>query len=109
MLMGVHKMQGMASALTFLEWYHKDGNEFLHYIVWVTGDETQLSFADVETKAQSKQWMHIYSANKPKMFKKTLFAKKLMATVFWNRTGKECWWWNSCNKGPQHQKCIMKH
>jgi hypothetical protein len=25
--------------------------------------------------------------------------RKLMATVFWNR--KECWLWNSCNKGPQ--------
>jgi hypothetical protein len=23
-------------------------------------------------------------------------------------TGKGCWWWNSCNKGPQCQKCIVK-
>jgi hypothetical protein len=29
----------MASALTFLERYNKDGDEFLNYIVQVTGDE----------------------------------------------------------------------
>jgi hypothetical protein len=40
MLMGVHKIQRMALALTFLEQYHKEGNEFLNHIVWVTGDET---------------------------------------------------------------------
>jgi hypothetical protein len=34
----------------FLEWYHKDGNEFLNHIVQVTGDETWLSFLNVETK-----------------------------------------------------------
>jgi hypothetical protein len=28
----------MASALTFLEQYHKDGDEFLGYIIRVTGD-----------------------------------------------------------------------
>jgi hypothetical protein len=50
MLMGKHKMQGMASALTFLEWYHKDGNEFLNHIVQVTGNETWVSFVNVETK-----------------------------------------------------------
>jgi hypothetical protein len=42
MLTGAHKMQRMASALTltFLERYHKDGDEFLSHIVWVTDDET---------------------------------------------------------------------
>jgi hypothetical protein len=24
-------------------------------------------------------------------------------------TGKECWWWYWCNKGPQCQKCTVKH
>jgi hypothetical protein len=38
MLMGAHKMQWMASALTFLEWYLKDGSEFLNHIEQVTGD-----------------------------------------------------------------------
>jgi hypothetical protein len=32
-LMGAPKMQGMASALTFLEQCHKDGDEFLNHIV----------------------------------------------------------------------------
>jgi hypothetical protein len=45
----------MASALTFLERYHKDGNEFLSHILRVTGNETWVSFLNVETKEQSKQ------------------------------------------------------
>jgi hypothetical protein len=59
----------MASALTFLEQYHKDGDKFLNHIVRVTGDETWVSSVNVETKEQSKQWMHTHSPNKPKKFK----------------------------------------
>jgi hypothetical protein len=59
-------MQKMASAMTLLERYHKDGDEFLNHIVRVTGDETWVSFVNVETKEQSKQWMHTRSPNKPK-------------------------------------------
>jgi hypothetical protein len=33
MLTGAHKMQRMASALTFLEQYYKDGNEFFNHII----------------------------------------------------------------------------
>jgi hypothetical protein len=33
----------------FLERYHKDGDEFLNHIVQVTGDETWVSFVNVET------------------------------------------------------------
>jgi hypothetical protein len=62
----------MASALTSLEQYHKDGSEFLNHIVRVTGDETWVSFVNVETKEQSKQWMHPHSSNKPKKFKQTM-------------------------------------
>jgi hypothetical protein len=87
MLMGVHKTQRMASALTSLERYHRDGDEFLNYSMWVTGDETWVSFMDVKTKEQSKQWMHTHSPNKPRKFKQTLSSKKLMATVFWGRKG----------------------
>jgi hypothetical protein len=39
----------------FLERYHKDGDEFRGHIVQVTGDETWVSFVNVETKKQSKQ------------------------------------------------------
>jgi hypothetical protein len=42
---------------------------------------------NVEAKEQSKQWMHMHSPNKPKKFKQTLSARKLMATVFWDRKG----------------------
>jgi hypothetical protein len=50
MLTGVHKMQSMVLALTFLEQNHNDGDEFLNHIVRVTGDETWVSCVSVETK-----------------------------------------------------------
>jgi hypothetical protein len=58
----------LALALTFLEQYHEDGNEFLSHIVQVTGYETWVSFMNVATKAQSKQWMHTHSPDKLKKF-----------------------------------------
>jgi hypothetical protein len=36
----------------FLERYHKDGDEFHNHMVRVTGDETWISFVNVETKEQ---------------------------------------------------------
>jgi hypothetical protein len=65
--MGAHKTQRMALALTLLERYHTDGDEFPNHIIQVTGDETWVSFVNIETKEQSKQWIHthIYSPNKP--------------------------------------------
>jgi hypothetical protein len=70
----------MASALTFLERSYKDGDEFLNHIV--KGNETWVSFVNVETKEQSKQWRHTHSPNKPKKFKQTSSPRKLMAAVF---------------------------
>jgi hypothetical protein len=58
--------------LTLLEQYRKDGNENLSRVV--TGDETWVSFVNVETKDQSKHWIHTRSPNKPKKFKQTLSA-----------------------------------
>jgi hypothetical protein len=66
MVTGAHETQRMASALTFLERYHKDGDKFLNHIVRVTGDETWVSFVNLETKEQSKQWMHTHSSKKLK-------------------------------------------
>jgi hypothetical protein len=71
MLTGAYKMQKMASALNFLERYHKDGDEFFSHIVRVTGDGTWGLFMNVETEEQSKQWMHTHSPNKPKEFIQT--------------------------------------
>jgi hypothetical protein len=42
----------------------KEGAEFLSHII--TGDETWVSFVNVETKELSKQWMHTHSPNKLK-------------------------------------------
>jgi hypothetical protein len=75
----------MALALTFLERYNKYGDEFLNHIGRAPGDETWVSFVNVETKEQSKQWMHTHSPNKPKNFKQTLPTRKLMATVLCDR------------------------
>jgi hypothetical protein len=69
----------MASAVTFLERHHKNGDEFLNHIM--TGGETWVSCMNVETKEQSKQWMHIHSPKKQKKFKQTLSARKQI-TVF---------------------------
>jgi hypothetical protein len=56
-LTGLRKTQrmGLALALTFLEQYHKDDVEFLSHFTRVTGDETWISFVNVETKEQLKQ------------------------------------------------------
>jgi hypothetical protein len=78
----------MASALTFLERYHRDGNGALSNIVRVTSDETSVSFVNVKTKEQSKQRMNTPSPNKLEKFKKScLPARNLLATVFWERKG----------------------
>jgi hypothetical protein len=50
----------------------QDDDDILNQIVRVTNDETRVSFVNVETKEQSKQWMHTQSPNKPERFKQTL-------------------------------------
>jgi hypothetical protein len=82
MLTDAHKKKRMAAALTFLERYHKDGYEFLDHIV--TGVETWIAHIAPESMQQSLQWRHIGSP-KPKKFKQTLSARKIMATVLWDR------------------------
>jgi hypothetical protein len=54
-------MQKVASALTFLEQCHKDGDEFLNHIIRVAGDETWVSIVNVETEEQSKPWVHTFT------------------------------------------------
>jgi uncharacterized protein YbcV (DUF1398 family) len=86
MLTGAHKTQRMASALTLLERCRKDGDEFFNHMVQVTGDVTWVLIVNVETKEQSKQWIHTHSPTKMKKFKQTS-ARKLVTTVFWDRKG----------------------
>jgi histone-lysine N-methyltransferase SETMAR len=52
----------------------------------MTGDVTCVSFLNVESQEQSKEWMHTHSSNKPKKFKQ-MSASKLKVTVFWDRRG----------------------
>jgi hypothetical protein len=40
---------------------------------------------NVETKEQSKQWIHTHSPDKLKKFEQTLFTRRLMETVLWDR------------------------
>jgi hypothetical protein len=51
----------------FLERYHKDGDLFLNHIIRITDDETWVSFVNVETKEQSKQWMHTFTKQAEKV------------------------------------------
>jgi hypothetical protein len=75
--------------LNFLERYNTDGDEFLNHIVRVTGDETWVSFMNVETKKQSKQWMDTHSPNKAKKFKQTSSCQKGDGKCFLGQ-GKAC-------------------
>jgi hypothetical protein len=106
MLVGAHKMQRMALA-DFLERYHKDDNEILSHIVRVTGDETWVSFVNVETKEQPKQWMHTYSSNKQKKFKQTSACQKADGNSFLGQERSA----DGIHTKMDHNnvKCIAKH
>jgi hypothetical protein len=82
--MDAHKEKHMVATLTFLECYHKDGDDFLDHIV--TGDETWIAHITPETKQQSLQWRHTGSP-KPRKFKQKLLAQKIMAMVLWDCKG----------------------
>lgn len=84
MLTDDHKKNRMGSALTFLTRYADKGDEFLDSIV--TGDETWVYHHTPESKRQSLQWRHTHSP-KTKKFKTLISAKKIMASVFWDRRG----------------------
>ncbi|XP_067127515.1 histone-lysine N-methyltransferase SETMAR-like [Centruroides vittatus] len=82
MLTEEHKTKRLASALTFLERYSDEGDDFLSRIV--TGDETWVAYVTPESKQQSMEWRHSSSPRKVK-FKQTISAQKIMCTVFWDR------------------------
>ena len=68
--------------MTFLQWYHDDGNEFLDRNI--TGNEMWVAHITPETKQQSMHWHHNGSPYKIK-FKQILSMQKVMYTVFWDR------------------------
>jgi hypothetical protein len=52
----------MASAFVdLLERHHKDGVKFLNHILRATGVKTWVSFVNVESKGQSKQWTNKFT------------------------------------------------
>jgi hypothetical protein len=53
--------------LDFFEWYHRHGDELLIHIIRVTDIDTWVSFVNVETKEQSKQWMYTHSPQAEKV------------------------------------------
>jgi hypothetical protein len=57
-----HKQKCMGAALSFLECYHREGDEFLDHIV--TGDETWVSHYTPEGKRQSQEWHHAHTTLK---------------------------------------------
>jgi hypothetical protein len=92
----------MGAALTFLERYHQEGNNFLDQTV--TGDGTWVSHIIPVSKHQSLEWHHPHSPSKPKTFP----TQKVLATVF--GTGKASFWWNLCPKvKPSSLHHIVQH
>ncbi|GFV19417.1 uncharacterized protein TNCV_3663501 [Trichonephila clavipes] len=77
-----NQIQRLGAALTFLQRYHDDGDEFLDRIVM--GDETWISYFTSESRQQSMHWRHSGSPVKTK-FKRTLSVRKVICTVFWGR------------------------
>ena len=78
-----HKKQHMAAWLTFLEAYERDGDSFLDRVI--TRDETSVKHETCETERQSMDWGHTSSPKRPRKCLQTLSARKIMATVFWDR------------------------
>jgi histone-lysine N-methyltransferase SETMAR len=64
--------------------HFSDTPDFLARLV--TEDETWLHIYDPETKEQSKEWRHSGSP-RPKKFRAQKSAKKVMASVFWDKDG----------------------
>ena len=84
MITEVHKRQHVETAHRFLEHYAEQGEKFLDSIV--IGDKAWVHFMTPETKEKFCQWQHS-NLPKPRKFKQTLSAGKMMASVFGDRKG----------------------
>jgi len=84
MLTEDHQRQRIDSSREFLQRYADENDNFLDSIVM--GDETWAFHFTPETKQQSREWRHS-SSPKPRKFKTTRSAGKVMPTVFWDRKG----------------------
>ena len=79
-----HKAKHMESALTLLQWYYDDGDEFQDQII--IGDEMWIAHITPETKQQSIHWRHSGSPCKTE-FKQTLLWEKVMFMMCLGQTG----------------------
>jgi histone-lysine N-methyltransferase SETMAR len=84
MLTPEHQQNRVTAAREFLDRFAQEGEAFLDSIV--TGDETWVCHYTPESKRQSLQWRHS-SSPATKKFKTTHSARKVMASVFWDRKG----------------------
>lgn len=84
MLTDVHKQRRVEAGRNFLQRFENEGEEFFSHLV--TGDETWISYTNVESKQKSMQWRHS-SSPKAKKFKQAPSVRKMMATVFWDQKG----------------------
>jgi len=82
MLTDEHKQKRLAAAHQFLQHHQIEGDQSLDHIV--TGDETWISYTNMESKRQSMQWRHS-SSSKAKKFKQASSVRKIMVTIFWDR------------------------
>ncbi|GFQ98509.1 histone-lysine N-methyltransferase SETMAR [Trichonephila clavata] len=82
MLTEENKKKRMGFALDFLTRYAEGGDQFLDHIV--TGDEAWVYHHTPESKQRSMQRHHLNSPKANKC-KTSISAKKIMASVFWNR------------------------
>jgi hypothetical protein len=67
--------------LDFLRAIHPDIDETLNDILRGTGDENSVSFANVETKKQSRQLVHTYTPNNRKKFTQTSDRKQILHVI----------------------------
>ncbi|GFR17380.1 uncharacterized protein TNCT_164151 [Trichonephila clavata] len=79
-----HKKKRLGFALNFLTRYAEASDEFLDHIV--TCNETWVYHHRPESTQQSMQWRHSNSP-KAKKCKTSISAKKIMASVVWDRQG----------------------
>lgn len=77
-----HKRQHVRCAEEVMRRFEEEADDLLDSII--TENETWSHHYTSDMKQQSKQWCHP-TYPKPKKFKQTLLAGKIIATVFWDR------------------------
>lgn len=80
-----------------INWYNKDGDEVLNYIV--NGDKTWISLNTPETKRQLMEWHHFNFPTKPKKAKLMLSTRKVMAKLQCSGVERVFYSWSTSPEG----------